>query len=248
MLLLVPPIIVFSATTASAGWPCGSRESQFTGYRGFLTPPQSWDETPIGVSSYLVARGTQVCGSPYSSSVWVAISNLNDNSQYLQSGYLTISSGCTLVFTEYRLGGMGVPYRSYPLGANCVSGGDWGAFRVRYHGPMGPYADDGSGYMSLEVPGGTTYLAGSPWRWGWSTTMVFSSETDNVTNDIPGRDVAHTSWWAMGIQSVETGALRAIPCYLMVVRQGSQQGRYAMQPSGCESFDTWTSNKLQGAG
>lgn len=66
----------------------------------------------------------------------------------------------------------------------------------------------------MYADGWSTSAPFDPWQLGWSFAVGFLGETKHPEDDIPGTAAYPMYYTAMGIQSADTGALRAVPCYL----------------------------------
>lgn len=89
----------------------------------------------------------------------------------------------------------------------------------------------------MYADGWSTSAPFDPWQLGWSFAVGFLGETKHPEDDIPGTAAYPMYYTAMGIQSADTGALRAVPCYL-----GIHQGlsNYHANADTCDHAWIWT--------
>ncbi|HEY5155808.1 MAG TPA: hypothetical protein VIJ47_13790 [Acidimicrobiales bacterium] len=237
MVVLCSAAMVTTATPAAAVGSCASGFSNyFAGYTGYSRPPASWNETPEGTSAYIVTRDGPVCTNKVYpntfSTTWVMLQA--GGSKYAQAGFIR-DQNCNRYFTEYDNGS---PSFSRNINQSyCVPYGSQHTYRVLYNGPPGAYPPPG-GTLAMYTDGLTVNSFIDPWASGWSMIPSYSGETTDLVNDVPGAAWAWTDMPAMGIQSVDTGALRSTPCYLTHAAPGGP--RYFSNASGCDHTWSWT--------
>lgn len=135
-------------------------------------------------------------------------------------------------FTEYDTGNG----HNRVLGA-CAPQGVKQPYQVLYEGSPGPYPA-GKGYMAMTSTGLTSYMFADPWQLGWSFQPDYLGEVTDTANDMPGSKYATADFTALGIQAVDTGLLRSVPCYLKRIMHDNY-GYYA-NTSGCDHTWIWT--------
>lgn len=240
MLTLVSGGLVGAAPQAAATGLCGSPHNYFGGYTGYVTLPASWNETPEGVSSYIVTRDGPVCANlaydkTFSTS-WIMLQSTGGQHKYAQAGFI-FDGTCNRYYTEYNNGwGYGGFVRNVAF-STCVAYGSQHTYRVQYIGPVGPYPPPG-GSLKMFTDGLTVNSGIDPWASGWSMIPTYSGETSDLANDIPGAAWAWVDVPAMGIQSVDTGTFRPTPCYLGHAAPGGP--RYYAGSVACDHTYQWT--------
>lgn len=78
-----------------------------------------------------------------------------------------------------------------------------------------------------------------PWSQGWSFSPTFAGEVTDDVNDVPGTMSNSADESALGIQSVSTGNLVNVPCYLRSYFQNVHTRDYHTACS-CNHFALWT--------
>ncbi len=219
---------------------CGSSLSPAqNGYAGYATYPASWAQTPEGVSGYIESRLGPVCSNknfPSTfSTAWVMLQDYNVGNHYAQAGYMyDNTAGCNRYFTEWNVGG---GYHR-ALGACALSDGEEVTSRVEYQGSPGAYPPTVS-TMLLSAGSVTTVANFDPWNEGWTFSPTFAGEVDHTVNDVPGSVYYKADLSSLGIQSVSTGNLIQVPCYLRSYWNGST-ARYYHTAYGCDHIAVWT--------
>jgi hypothetical protein len=206
------------------------------GYDGYSRPPASWDETPEGTSAYILTRNAALCPNeapPINvSTTWVMLEDNGKRDHYIQAGYQSYFN-CMRFFVEWNLGGYNNQTTHY---GDCATQGVAYTYHVEYVGHSGPYPPCCG---SMQMQAGTLYDAANfdPWHQNWSMQPLFMAETVDYADDVPGTVGMTADHTAMGIQSVATGTLRSVPCYLSKVADTS---RYHSTASGCDHIWFWT--------
>ena len=245
--ILVTTLMLLSAVAwigngmpASATGNCAgiTQSNYFAGYVGYVRPPASWNESPEGTSGFIVTRDGPVCPDiPYGytfSAAWVMLQDQAPH-HYAQGGFM-FDGTCERYFTEWNVGS-GF-HRTLNQGI-CSAYGSQHPYYVLYNGPAGPYPPC-CGSLSITTPGIFLNTGIDPWQQGWAMTPTYAGEVDHLVNDVPGAAWAWTDMPGMGIQSVDTGALRPTPCYLSVVHNSVPTPRYHQNASGCDHSWVWT--------
>lgn len=217
----------------------------WVGYLGYSRSPASWNESPEGVSGYLQVRPGYMCpdygyDNNGQSSAWFMLQSQGSQTEYAQAGFTNVY-GCITSFTEWAHAG----YDQRKTGRDCLPIGGVYTVSVTYTGPRGPNPTCNCGNLLLSGPDNLDETTFDPWIAGWRMSPAFQGETVYVNNEMPGSNTSPTGMTSLGIQSVDTSALRQIPCYLNKwAPDGSANfpynpPQYYANATACDNISVW---------
>ena len=111
-------------------------------------------------------------------------------------------------------------------------------YAVRFNGPAGQFPPTGpTNRLQMKVGGVVIATNGAdPWL-SWSFSPAFYGESTHESSDTPGTVGTKARLYSLMIQSVDDGAYRLIPCYLLL---DVQYVRYHAVGNSCTDISIWT--------
>jgi hypothetical protein len=189
----------------------------------------------------MTVRNTFVCSNLAFqntwSTAWIMLQDYNISNHYAQAGYMYDNlNRCMRDYTEWDVGGGYLRN----LGA-CEAAGTRLTAHVLYEGDPGPHPAT-TGYMRMEAGGLFTNAGFDPWQRGWSFQPFFAGEVyHSGIDDVPGTTSSRADIYSMGIQSVSSGSLVTIPCYLATRTSGlPTPNRYFTGATACDHIYVYT--------
>lgn len=190
---------------------CTYQPGPFTGFHGYARSPANWNETPIGVSAYVIARqGSPCVGQLIGGFEGIWFYNANQGSDWLRAGVMTLSVMGSLCPRSYVSGSIG-----WSIYSGCLAEGTQVTSIISWNGPWGPYPGNQPTDWGYQLSSGSVFysVVFNPWAAGWSFSVAYGGMVIDTGGNIPGSSGARGRQFAMGIQAVDTGQFRQVPAY-----------------------------------